>query len=110
MGSILGTSLSDSQEALLYKIIKYKMKIDQMINDYKAAKDIAIADYKAVGFIDARVKNYTDAWNTMPANYEAKMRATRDRVRKWLAKYAFKMFGARLSDTELNTALSKLGL
>jgi len=48
------------------------------------------------------------AWRAMPSNYEIAMRAIQERLRKWVKKYAAKVFSVSLSDSEVDSLVSEI--
>jgi hypothetical protein len=100
--------LTDAQRAYIRKIGKYYLKHLLMIQNYKNAQSYAIDDYKRYAANPALQKAYEVAWRAMPANYEAAMRAIDERLRKWVKKYAAKVFNTTLTDAEVDALVSEI--
>ena len=100
--------LTDAQRAYIRKIGKYYLKHLLMIQNYKNAQSYAIDDYKHYAANPALQRAYEVAWRAMPANYETAMRAIQERLRKWVKKYAAKVFVVTLSDAEVDAIVSEI--
>jgi hypothetical protein len=100
--------LTANQWALVRKVVSYYIKHKMMINEYRNAKERAIANYKKVGFIEARSKKYEKMWEVMPTNYESKINAIDDRLTKWVISYCQKMFGVTLTPEEVITIVNTI--
>jgi hypothetical protein len=66
-------------------------KLPVMPDRYAAARDRAIAGYRAVGFLDTFVRAYTDRWPSMIESYKDVVRPGLER--KWRERWLSKMFG-----------------
>jgi len=100
--------LTDAQKAYVRKIGKYYLKHLLMIQNYKNAQSYAIDDYKHYAANPALQRAYEVAWRAMPANYETAMRAIDERLRKWVKKYAAKVFNTTLTDAEVDSLVSDI--
>jgi len=100
--------LTDAQKAYIRKVGKYYLKHQLMIQNYKSAQSYAVDDYKHYANNPALQRAYEVAWRAMPSNYEIAMRAIQERLRKWVKKYAAKVFSVSLSDSEVDSLVSEI--
>lgn len=100
--------LTAEQWALVRKVVSYYIKHKLMIDEYKKAKDRAVANYRKVPFVEERKRKYEKMWEVMPTNYAAKLSAIDDRIIKWVISYCQKMFGVTLTPEEASTVVSNI--
>jgi hypothetical protein len=100
--------LTDAQMTMIKKVGKYYAKHLVMIQSYKNAQTYAVSDYKDKIPNPMLQKLYEAAWKTMPKNYEDQMKAVQNRLKKWVRKYAAKVFMVNLSDSEVDSIVSSI--
>jgi hypothetical protein len=100
--------LTDVQKTYIKKVGKYYLKHLLMIQNYKNAQSYAVDDYKKYAANPTLQKAYEVAWKIMPTNYETIMRSIQDRLRKWVKKYAAKVFSVTLNDAEVDALVSEI--
>lgn len=103
--------LSEFQKTLVVKgLKKYKRKIERMKTHLSEAKDVAITEYKNKLKPKSELASaYEDAWADIPGNYSAAV-GTKEFYAKWVRKFALKVWGVTLTDTEVESILREAGI
>ena len=109
MGSLLNIQgLTDKQEAALIKAYKYAVKVQGMVENYRNARDRAIANYQTYARKRVTIGNYESAWAIMPANYAAAMSNVNERLRNWLVDYFDAIFDMKITPDQAGQILAAI--
>ena len=104
MGTKLGTSLSDAQEAKILRMAKYYLRLSDMVKHYKDPETAKVATEKYNSYVtnETLKKLYAYAWKTMPDVYADAMKEekAKERIAHWVRNYVLQIWNVSISDTD----------